>query len=387
MPKNIPKDDPYLQNQAVDEEIEQFLNEDTTERELDDIDREIDEFLESDTTDHHSPEEIDQELDTFFENEQLSPWKAVQGSGENVHIGIDTEYVYNEEENRNDILSYQYYLIVGDQVMYDVELTPVAEVIKKSRVAQKSREDELKAINKVKNPRKSFDKYLVQILEAVLGRGLIKEWPKNIYIYAHFLRADIASFDAFWDIGKGKLEVIRNTVASTRGAYGIDLNAVGRSKQRMEPVHLTDKNRKKRESSVRFVDTMLLSPGKSGGLDSVGELIGIPKETIPEPYRKDRMDELLVADEALFCRYALRDAEITVKYGLEMQQFALEEMASETGIKFKQLPSTLGNFSVSLFRSLVGDKAALNEALGMETRQSQYWHAGKGQVITRTETN
>ncbi|MEZ8138905.1 DNA polymerase, partial [Vibrio splendidus] len=291
---------------------------------------------------------------------------------------------------------YQYYLIAGEHHMSDVILTPVAEVIKKSRAANKSRKDELKAINKVKKPRKKFEEFLVETLQAAIGRGFIKGWPKDIYIYAHYLRADMVSFEAFWDTSqKAKLEVIRGTVASTRGAYGIDLDAVGRTKQASEPVHFTDKHGKKRESRVRFVDTLLLSPGQSG-LDSVGELINIPKEVIPEPYSKSRMDELLVADEPLFLRYALRDAEITVRYGLEMQNFALEDIKASLKdkvpeerldkLQFKHLPSTLGNFSVSLFKALTGDKDALNQALGMETKTIQYWNQTKGRVMQKKET-
>ncbi|MQE85703.1 DNA-directed DNA polymerase, partial [Vibrio parahaemolyticus] len=136
-------------------------------------------------------------------------------------------------------------------------------------------------------------------------------------------------------------------------------------------------------------------PGQSG-LDSVGELIGIPKEVIPAPYRKDRMDELLVENEPLFLRYALRDAEITVKYGLEMQHFALEDIKKSLKdkvteerldkLQFEHLPSTLGNVSVSLFKALTGDKDDLNQALGMETKTIQYWNQTKGRVMQKKET-
>jgi hypothetical protein len=382
--------------EVIDKELDEYFQAETTDQTTESTDIELDEFLEQEQTNQYSSDEVDEELDIYFENEKQSPWQALKGNDEAVHIGIDSEYVYNEEENRNDILSYQYYLIAGEHHMSDVILTPVAEVIKKSRAANKSREDELKAINKVKKPRKKFEEFLVETLQAAIGRGFIKGWPKDTYIYAHYLRADMVSFEAFWDTSqKAKLEVIRGTVASTRGAYGIDLDAVGRTKQASEPIHFTDKHGKKRESSVRFVDTLLLSPGQSG-LDRIGELIHIPKEVIPEPYRKDRMDELLVSDEPLFLRYALRDAEITVKYGLEMQHFALEDIKASLKdkvpeerldkLQFKHLPSTLGNFSVSLFKALTGDKDALNQALGMETKTIQYWNQTKGRVMQKKET-
>ncbi|AIL71690.1 DNA-directed DNA polymerase [Vibrio vulnificus] len=384
------------QQKALEQEVEVFLQQESSDHSTTETEEGLTDFLEMESQSHYSSKAVEEELDIFFENENQPPWKALKGDDESVHIGIDSEYVYNEEENRNDILSYQYYLIAGKNEISDVILTPVAEVIKKSRAANKSREDELKAINKVKKPRKKFEEFLVEILQEAKNRGFIKGWPRTIYIYAHFIRADLVSFDAFWDTSqKAKLEVIRGTIASTRGSYGIDLNAVGRTKQATEPVHFTDKHGKKRESRVRFVDTMLLSPGQSG-LDSAGELIGIKKEVIPTPYRKDRMDELLVADEVRFLRYALRDAEITVKYGLEMQRFALEDIrkalktklpkAQLDKLQFKHLPSTLGNFSVSVFKALTGDKEALNEALGMETKETHYWNHLQKRVSTRKDT-
>lgn len=382
--------------ESTDTELDEYFQAETNNRSTESTDIELDEFLEHEQANQFSSDEIDRELDIFFENEKLAPWQALKGDDEAVHIGIDSEYVYNTEENRNDILSYQYYLIAGENHMSDVVLTPVADAIKKSRAANKTREDECKAINRIKKPRKKFEAFLVEILQAALGRGFIHGWPKTIYIYAHYLRADMVSFDAFWDTSqKAKLEVVRSTLTSTRGAYGIDLDAVGRTKQAADPVHFTDKNGKKRESKVRFVDTMLLSPGQSG-LDNVGELINIPKETIPKPYRKDRMDELLIADEPLFLRYALRDAEITVKYGLEMQRFALKDIKESLKdkipdehlekIQFRHLPSTLGNFSVSLFKSLTGDKNDLNEALGKETKIIQYWSNINRRVTEKKET-
>ncbi|HGF5126764.1 TPA: DNA polymerase [Vibrio parahaemolyticus] len=108
------------------------------------------------------------------------------------------------------------------------------------------------------------------------------------------------------------------------------------------------------------------------------------------------MDELLVENEPLFLRYALRDAEITVKYGLEMQRFALNDIKESLKgkipanrldkLQFKHLPSTLGNFSVSLFKALTGDKDDLNQALGMETKTIQYWNQTQGRVMQKKET-
>lgn len=142
------------QQKALEQEVEVFLQQESSDHSTTETEEGLTDFLEMESQSHYSSEVVEEELDIFFENENLPPWKALKGDDESVHIGIDSEYVYNEEENRNDILSYQYYLIAGKNEISDVILTPVAEVIKKSRAANKSREDELKAINKVKKPRK-----------------------------------------------------------------------------------------------------------------------------------------------------------------------------------------------------------------------------------------
>ncbi len=206
-------------DEIKDTELTQYFQDEARDSTIESTDIELDEFLAQEQTNQYSSNEVDDELDLYFENEQQSPWQALKGDDEAVHIGIDSEYVYNAEENRNDILSYQYYLIAGEHHMSDVVLTPVADVIKKSRAANKGREDELKAINRIKKPRKKFEEFLVEVLQTAMGRGFITGWPKKIYIYAHYLRADMVSFEAFWDTSqKAKLEVVRSTLTSTRGA-------------------------------------------------------------------------------------------------------------------------------------------------------------------------
>ncbi|EGQ8307666.1 DNA-directed DNA polymerase, partial [Vibrio parahaemolyticus] len=131
--------------EAINKELDEYFQAETTDQTTASTSIELDAFLAQEQTDEYSSKAVDDELDIYFENEQQSPWQALKGDDEAVHIGIDSEYVYNAEENRNDILSYQYYLIAGEHHMSDVVLTPVADVIKKSRAANKSREDELKA--------------------------------------------------------------------------------------------------------------------------------------------------------------------------------------------------------------------------------------------------
>jgi hypothetical protein len=54
----------------------------------------------------------------------------------------------------------------------------------------------------------------------------ITEWPGSITLYAHFLRADVASFADFWSDHKILLKGIRSTVSSFKNRYGIDFDEV-----------------------------------------------------------------------------------------------------------------------------------------------------------------
>lgn len=89
----------------------------------------------------------------------------------------------------------------------------------------------------------------------------------------------------------------------------------------------------------------------------------------------ERMDDLYCKDTSLFNRYAIRDADIALEYGLRMQKFALVDLRKDIGLELNSLPSTLGNLGVSLFRHTCGSTAAMHDFLGYETRKKQYYHA------------
>ncbi len=215
---------------------------------------------------------------------------------------------------------------------------------------------------------------------------------EHTFIYAHFLRADIASFEEFWNIGvksknhKNSFTAVQGSITSGRGSYGIDLASIGRSKYKTENTKFYTGSNNTFETKVRFIDTLLLSSKAS--LDDIGELVGIPKMTLADGMIS-RMDELYCEDQSLFDRYAVRDAEIALKYGLQMQRFALVDMREDTGLELKQLPSTLGNFAVSLFKHTCGGVNEMHEFLGYEKRKGEYYHAksnGIRKSVTVTKT-
>lgn len=231
----------------------------------------------------------------------LKPGETVTpAKGARLHVGIDSEYVYNPKTKRNDILSYQFFAMTEKGEHSDI-IYPASNRI---------------------SDRLSFDKFLGHIVVVCKEKGLLTEWPKHVFVYAHFLRADLASFGDFWRF-KTQVNGIRRTVASVNNAYGIDLENVLHRQAKPAPLILRDKQRKAQRTLITFVDTMLHTPG-GAGLAAVGELIGLPKLSLPAGYSIDRMDELLASNKAAFEAYALRDAEIAVKYGLQLHAFAKE---------------------------------------------------------------
>ena len=109
---------------------------------------------------------------------------------------------------------------------------------------------------------------------------------------------------------------------------------------------MKDEHRHIRRTIVQFIDTLLLTPGTQG-LDAAGELIGIPKFELPEGYVKSDMARLLKERPAYFVDYALRDAEIAVRYGLRMRQFVTQELG------LRRLPPTIGSIATSYFFKLL----------------------------------
>lgn len=330
-------------------------------------------------------EVADKQIKEYLRNIRTPSWMAVRGSGRTVHIAIDSEWVFNPETEKNDILCYSYSIRIGDKSFNGVKHTEMAKLIKHCRDKGLSKDEEMmkrKQLTK-KGYKISFDKFIQELLIKAKARGFIDEWPKHTFIYAHFLRADIASFEEFWKIGtnnknhKNSLTAVQGSVTSGRGAYGMNIDAIGRSKYKLDNTRFYSSSNNAFDTKVRFIDTMLLSSKAS--LDDLGLLCGIPK-MILQGNMIERMDELYYQDQSLFDRYAVRDADIALAYGIQMQKFALVDMYEDVGLELDYLPSTLGNFAVSLFRHTCGGNEAMHDFLGYEKRKTQYFHAKSNSV-------
>jgi len=275
------------------------------------------------------------------------PHETVTASGDPVHVGIDSEYVQNGEKDGNVVLCYSFYLS-GKAFTLKGVIYPESPAYK---------------------DRWTFEKFIGYVLHEALKQGVIETWPRVTYVYGHFLRADVPSFQGFWK-HKHDVDALRNTITSMRTGVGVHHVAKAPGKATIAPVTLRKQSGHAIQSFVTFVDTLLLTPGRKG-LDAVGEMIGVDKLTIPPPYSITRMDELLAGDRDFFQRYAIRDAEIAVKYGLKMHEFSREVLG------LKKTPLTIGACAVSLFQKMFEDKDYFNEVFGVRYVESQFWNDGK----------
>ena len=263
-----------------------------------------------------------------------------------LHIGFDTEYVFNPETRQNDILSYQSYVVLPDN-------TGISNIIYPPDSQKKSR--------------LSFKDFLFQTITPLLETGVITKWPGIINIYAHFIRADIASFANFWSDYKILLKGIRGTVSSFKNRYGIDFDEQQERRVKTEQIMFDKRTSPPRCSNVAFIDTLLITPGGMG-LAECGELLGLPKLTIPAPYSITNMREYLLGDRAGFEAYALRDAEIAVRYALQVRNFCARELMID------RVPATIGAMAVSRFtKTLKENNMSPEVCLGTHIKTRELW--------------
>ena len=271
---------------------------------------------------------------------------SVISSDLTLHIGFDTEYVFNPETRQNDILSFQSYVVLPDN-------TGISNIIYPPDSQKKSR--------------LSFKEFLCQTITPLLETGVITKWPGIINIYAHFIRADIASFANFWSDYKILLKGIRGTVSSFKNRYGIDFDEQQERRVKTEQIMFDKRTSPPRCSNVAFIDTLLITPGGMG-LAECGELLGLPKLTIPAPYSITNMREYLLGDRAGFEAYALRDAEIAVRYALQVRNFCARELMID------RVPATIGAMAVSRFtKTLKENNMSPEVCLGTHIKTRELW--------------
>ncbi|MGX4942259.1 hypothetical protein [Citrobacter freundii] len=286
-------------------------------------------------------------LDNFPLIPQKSKNRLDVSSELHLDIGFDTEYVYNPHTKQNDILSYQSYVVLPDGTGVPGILYP-ASAHKKDRLSLKN--------------------FLAKTLTPLLKNEQINEWPGSITLYAHFLRADVASFADFWSDHKILLKGIRSTVSSFKNRYGIDFDEVETRREKNSLIMFDKRTSPSRCSNVTFTDTLLITPGGMG-LTECGELLGLPKLTIPAPYSISDMRQYLKGDRRGFEAYALRDAEIAVRYALRVKFFCAESLM------ITRVPTTIGGIGVSRFLKTINESGISSEiCMGTRTVSKQCWN-------------
>ncbi|HAY4722403.1 TPA: hypothetical protein JZ997_004010 [Escherichia coli] len=286
-------------------------------------------------------------LDSFPLIPQKSKKRLDVSSQLHLDIGFDTEYVYNPATKQNDILSYQSYVVLPDGTGVPGILYP-ASAHKKDRLSLKN--------------------FLAKTLTPLLKNEQINEWPGSITLYAHFLRADVASFSDFWSDHKILLKGIRSTVSSFKNRYGIDFDEVETRREKNSLIMFDKRTSPPRCSNVTFTDTLLITPGGMG-LAECGQLLGLPKLTIPAPYSISDMRQYLKGDRRGFEAYAVRDAEIAVRYALQVKSFCTESLMIE------RVPTTIGAMAVSRFLKTIKESGQSPEVcMGTRTISQQCWN-------------
>lgn len=291
-----------------------------------------------------------------------------RANGPVMHIGIDSEYIEStakidgEEVPVNNVLSIQAYTRVGRTICESIFYPDSFDY----------------------KDRPTFKKFISDFVNKALKKGVIDELPSMVYVYGHFLRADLPSFRDFFKMSD-EVSGIGGTFASVMKTGSVDVENEQRRKFKPEPICLSDKHRHTYKCYVRYVDTLLHTPER-GGLAVVGDIIGLSKLELPEGRSFDKMDEFLKEDKVGFEKYAMRDAEVACEFGLYLHDFNRNELG------LKALPPTSGSCAVAAFKSslskLIAQKPELGsfeEIFGVCYSKEEYWHNDKQRNQTRTK--
>lgn len=301
--------------------------------------------------------------------EKLKAYEAkIKGKGKNKRkrkrhniqespvFGFDTEYQRDpRDENKNIILAYSYCIRHQGR-----ECSGVFKV---------------KVFNE--RGRMRFDKFFVKAIEAAIEAGVLEAWPEHVVMAAFMISADLFSFAGAFKDFKTRLQGVRKSVVTIKKDYAVDIDAVYKRNLDFDEQRLRDKNRNLRQVDVSFYDLLLLCPA-GFNLAAVGELVGLSKIDIPEPYSIERMIEFMREAPEKFDEYSIRDSEIAALYMERIIEFCCVELG------FKSVPYTIGGLGVKRFTNLLeGD---FNEVFGFEEIKQTVWSHKKAKPVTLKST-
>lgn len=269
-------------------------------------------------------------------------------------IGFDTEYqreaFTNAEgmvELRNQVLSYQYSCRIIGPDNADAEPHWSGIVLPEGSTDA---------------DRLSLAKFVEHAIAAGLSELPGQKIPVDIYLVAHFTRADVPGFSDFKDVASREsmnLENIRNLFMNVSKDIPVNLEQAGSGK----PINLY----------VKIRDTIALAPTGAKSLAQLGEILGFKKlklsdDPAKELHYKRNMAEVMKVNWPLFQEYAIRDAEICAQYTSRIIRLYF----GKTG-KFK-LPVTLTSIGVDLIQKYwEGQGIDPLEIVGKEELSEKYW--------------
>ena len=301
---------------------------------------------------------------------------VINAKGGTLYIGIDSEWQRIEGRKANHILCYTAAVYTKDKAGVCKERSYIAHTEGPRR-----------------SQRLSLEKFLGCIVHQAKNDNMIPIFPKKIVVLCHFLRADVVNFSDFWLTGnKHSVEGLRNTVVSLGLPKSIikEFNINGNTEMvliaenrrvRRKALILKNLHSKPRLSQVKFIDTLLLSPLTSKSLDNLGELIKFPKMPIPKGQSIKNMLKFRDEEPAKFEAYALRDAQIALRFGLHMMKTIKKEFDQDG------LPTTLGRLGVRLvkesFKDENGDRSVkrFRDVFGLFYKKVEYFHHAKHRII------
>ena len=302
-----------------------------------------------------------------FADRFLPPNPKFAKTGRYLIIGFDTEYEREAFENadgeielRNKVLSYQYscHIVSPDNADDEPQWSGI--------VLPKGRKDEDRL-------------YLAEFVEHAVRAGFHAHpdlmVPVDVYLVAHFTRADVPGFKDFKDEASRddmKLENVRN----------LFMNIVDDIQ-----VHLGPDNALMNVClNVKIRDTIALAPAGAKSLAKLGEILDFKKLTLSddpdeELHFKKNMSQFMEANWAAFREYAIRDAEVCAQYTIKMMRLYFEK----TG-KFK-LPITLTSIGVDLIQKYWKSHAIdPNYIVGKEVLTEKRWSPKTGKYFTSRKT-
>ncbi len=281
-------------------------------------------------------------------------------------LGFDTEYqrvsAPNEEgvvETENQVLSYQFSCLIVTPDNADAELQWSGIVLPKGRQ---------------QSDRMSLTEFVSYALAAGFRTHPDMVVPSDVYLVAHFTRADVPGFSDFKDDESRaalNLDNIRNLFMNVSSDIGIKLPCRGtKSSVRL---------------NVQIRDTIALAPAGAKSLAQLGEILGFEKLKLSDDPRQDlffktHMADFMEANWCLFREYAIRDAEICAQYTTRLIRLYFDQTGA-----FK-LPVTLTSIGVDLIRKH-WEKIGLDPSgvVGKEKVVESKWDKKKERYVKATK--